>query len=352
MLEKCVPILSLDVDAKDVLLQQCEFRTFLLDQRIFSIGDDDNYYLYLIEGEVELFSKDGKKTILNTESRQSLHPIANLKPRLYTAKAIKNDTVVAFIQADILNKLLIWEQSVENSSNNLEIDEIFSEDSAENNAWKMSMLQTDIFLTLPAAKISSLFNVMECISLKAGERVITQGEEGEHYYMIKSGRCRVSRNFANASGEFLSGVNEVTLNELVSSESFGEEALVSGEPRNANVTMITDGELMRLSKENFQKMLQEPLLHWVDVSGAKKLIEQGATPIDVRMEEEYANSGIKNTINIPLYLLRISMRTLDEKEHYLLFCDTGARSSAAAFLLIQSGFKHVSVLKGGLQLER
>ncbi len=46
-------------------------------------------------------------------------------------------------------------------------------------------------------------------------------------------------------------------------------------------------------------------------------------------------------------MLRLKSRLLDNKKHYLVYCDTGRRSTAAAFLLKNAGFK-VDVLEGGL----
>jgi len=43
------------------------------------------------------------------------------------------------------------------------------------------------------------------------------------------------------------------------------------------------------------------------------------------------------------------MEELDKNAHYICYCGTGRRSSAAAFLLIQQGYE-VSVLSGGVQV--
>jgi len=53
-------------------------------------------------------------------------------------------------------------------------------------------------------------------------------------------------------------------------------------------------------------------------------------------------------MNIPLYFLRLKLKTLDRKQNYICYCDTGRRSSAAAYILSERGF-HSYVLRGGLQ---
>ncbi|NOT66665.1 MAG: hypothetical protein HOP06_11725 [Methylotenera sp.] len=53
-----------------------------------------------------------------------------------------------------------------------------------------------------------------------------------------------------------------------------------------------------------------------------------------------------HAINLPLDEIRKHARNLDPNKTYISYCQTGRRSSAAAFILVQSGFKAV-VLKGG-----
>ena len=46
-------------------------------------------------------------------------------------------------------------------------------------------------------------------------------------------------------------------------------------------------------------------------------------------------------------MLRLKVDSLDPKLSYIVCCDTGRRSSAAAFLLSERGFQ-TFVLKGGI----
>ena len=70
--------------------------------------------------------------------------------------------------------------------------------------------------------------------------------------------------------------------------------------------------------------------------------------VDVRLDSEFKNNGIAGAINIPLFMLRMKADSLDENKHYILYCDTGRRSSAGAFLLSERGIE-TSCLQGGLQ---
>lgn len=342
-LHHCIPMSSMVKEAFERLKTETQFVIYKKDQRIFSIGDNDEDSLFLLEGEIKLVSSDGKHSKISTNNKQSLYALAALKPRLFSARATEG-TLIAKIKTKILDKLLIWEHSTYNTnSSSVEVNDLplgFDENDSDRD-WKMSMLQTQIFLTLPAANIITLFDKMENIEVKKDQQIINQGDQGDYYYMIKKGHCQISRTFQDNQ-------EAIILEELGPTDCFGEEALVSGEPRNASVIMKSDGILVRLAKEDFHSMLEEPILEWVEKKQAEQLTQDGAIPIDVRMEDEYANSGIANTINIPLYLLRLKMKNLDKKTTYILFCDTGSRSSAAAFLMAQAGFKNVVILKDGL----
>jgi len=50
---------------------------------------------------------------------------------------------------------------------------------------------------------------------------------------------------------------------------------------------------------------------------------------------------------VPLYFIRLKISTLERNRPYVLYCDTGRRSSAGAFILVERGFE-AYVLRGGL----
>jgi rhodanese-related sulfurtransferase len=67
----------------------------------------------------------------------------------------------------------------------------------------------------------------------------------------------------------------------------------------------------------------------------------------VRLPSEFQNMSIEGSINIPLYFIRLKLSTLDKNIPYVVYCDTGRRSSAAAYILVERGFE-AYVLTGGL----
>ena len=111
--------------------------------------------------------------------------------------------------------------------------------------------------------------------------------------------------------------------------------------------MLTDGTLMRLDRTDFQSLLNEAMVVTLSPGDADQAVSQGGKWLDVRIPSEFKAFSKAHATNLPLYLLRHKLDVLDRKTPYVVYCDTGRRSAAAAFILNQRGFE-TAVLKGGL----
>jgi CRP-like cAMP-binding protein/rhodanese-related sulfurtransferase len=299
---------------------------------LFGEGDRDNRSLYLLDGVVNFIDANGKVTgVVSAGTDPARYPLANQQPRITTARAATK-SVIAAIDSTLLDVMLTLDQTAGTGSVDI------SANSGED--WMSRMLQSEAFSRMPPADIQRLIQSLQAVNVYAGDTVIRQGDEGDYFYIIREGSCSVTRL---ASGEGW----DVPLAELGPGDCFGEDALVSDGTRNATVTMLTDGRLMRLSKQKFVDILKKPLVHYVDYEVAVSAATSGNILMDVRTPDEHANHALGNSINLPLATIREGMKKLDATKKYVLYCDTGRRSAAAAFLLGQRGFE-VSVLDGGL----
>lgn len=334
-----IPIHALYEESLLYLAEHTRLQRYQKGEELFRIGDQDNDALFLIGGEIELINDD-QQLLIASGTDSSLHALSNQKPRCHRGVVASDSAVVATVDARLLGKLLAWGEFAD-----IRLAEVAgttvdtsSGPNAEDSAWMMAMLQSSAFMQLPAANIERLFRRMEACHLKAEEVVVNMGEPGDFYYIIARGRCRVTRPLATG---------DTILAELESCDSFGEEALISDSPRNATVTMLTDGKLMRLSKNDFMALMKEPLLKSIDLETATDMVRQGAIRVDVRMEDEFNNHRVAGAVNIPLHQLRARSSEMDRSLEYIFYCDTGQRSSAAAFLMGQLGF-NAYLLMGGL----
>jgi len=90
--------------------------------------------------------------------------------------------------------------------------------------------------------------------------------------------------------------------------------------------------------------MNEPLLQWVNYDKAREIIEkQGGRWLDVRLPSEHQNMSIEGSLNIPLYFIRLKLSALDRNTPYVVYCDTGRRSSAAAYILVERGIRCLRV---------
>ena len=67
----------------------------------------------------------------------------------------------------------------------------------------------------------------------------------------------------------------------------------------------------------------------------------------MRLPSEFEHCAPRPSINVPLYFVRLKLKTLDPAVPYVVVCDNGRRSSAAAYVLSERGFE-AHVLRGGI----
>ena len=83
-------------------------------------------------------------------------------------------------------------------------------------------------------------------------------------------------------------------------------------------------------------------------SEAYQAYSQGVFILDVRSQEEWDEYHIPNATLIPLDEIPARLSELPKEEQILIVCHTGNRSKIAAKLLLEKGYKHISILEGGL----
>lgn len=300
---------------------------------LFKEGDDDDKSIYVIDGQVELFAGHVKPIVLNAGDDNAQYPMSNLKPRRFSARALKDSLLVEFPSQE-LERIVHWDQvATMDQSHGYEVSEVTEDDHL---SWIFHMIQSPPLAQLPAANIQGLFTAFEAMPVRAGTPVVREGEQGDYYYVIDSGTCEVSRQTGEGKTELLATLSD--------GDTFGEEALLSEQPRNATVTATSEAVLMRLSKDAFTRLLRDPILHWVKPEDISK---EPYVLLDVRPESEFKENALKDAVNLPLLELRQEAKALNAQRKYLVYCDNGSRSASAAYLLAERGFD-VSVLKGGL----
>ena len=349
LLARYQPLDALNPENLQAALKQLKIKKLAAGETLFKKGDADTVQYYLVKGEIDLHSETAVLKTIKSGTEDSFNAIAHILPRTITAIA-KTDCVVFTINADLVDVMLTWDQT-----GNYQIAEFGAGNINGDDDWMTRILQTEAFHRIPPANIQAIFMRMESLPVKAGEKIVAQDDDGDFFYIIKKGRALVTRSLPNQSQNSQSQNNQsqnsqsqgIKLAELKDGDTFGEEALISNARRNATITMLTDGVLSRLAKSDFLDLLNEPLLDWVNYAEGEKRVRDGAQWLDVRLPAEHQANAIKGGIHIPLIFLRMKIDSLDNKKHYVVYCDTGRRSSAASFLLNERGFT-TCILQDGM----
>lgn len=333
------PIASLSRDQIQQLIEQSVWERLNAGVYLFHEGEADKQAIYLLSGSLELSSRGSDVVrLFHSGSEDARHPVAAETPRRFSAVTVTPCEILR-VDKELLDTLLTWGQI---SAPDEEV--VMCEQgiiTVNKGQWLNAMIKSPTFRNLPPANIEALLDRLEPIMVQAGDVIIRQGDPGDYFYMIDAGVAMVTRNPDDDE-------ESIEIAELNQGDTFGEAALISNNPRNATVTMMSDGILLRLAKGDFIQLLEQPNVHWQDYALAEQEIARGARWIDVRLPSEYQQGHLPGSLNIPMRDLHKRAQSLDNGISYICYCETGRRSSAASFVLKQYGLR-ASVLRDGLK---
>ncbi len=334
LLKSFSPLDGLKRDNLAALSRKVQLRELSPGQVLFREGDTEKRTFYVATGILELLDQGKIVDTIEGGSEVARNPVAPVFPRRVSARARDRVQFIS-IDSDLLDVMLTWDQT-----GTYEVSELQGKTDGGGEDWMTMLLQTKAFHKIPPANIQAIFMRMQQINYKTGDVILKQGSEGDYFYVLTRGQAVVTRETPLSK-------EGIKLAELQVGHTFGEEALISDAKRNATVTMTAEGSVMRLGKDDFKKLLNEPMLDWLSPEEADKIVANGGKWLDVRLPSEFDNKHMDGAINIPLYFIRLKINTLDHDMKYVVCCDTGRRSSAGAYILNERGYQ-AYVLRGGI----
>ena len=102
----------------------------------------------------------------------------------------------------------------------------------------------DLFSQIPGEDLAQVALIATEEAREQGEEIFAEGEAGDALYLVLDGKVRVHR-----------GDRQIA--ELGERECFGEMAILDASPRSATVTAMTDTNLLKISREDFQEIMAE-----------------------------------------------------------------------------------------------
>jgi len=124
----------------------------------------------------------------------------------------------------------------------------------------------DLLSSLTPEQREAIADAMEVVTVKANQRVVCKGDYGNVCYFIKEGHVECSNIGEQGLGKI----------ELGPGSYFGERALLTDEPRAADVTTLEDTVLLALDRTAFNEILG-PLRSLLDTKMKERVME--AVPI-------------------------------------------------------------------------
>lgn len=238
-----IPLFS-DLDEKEFqeILSVSERRHYNKDDIIVREGEPGDSIFFIISGEVGVFKKSEKEDIwLNT-----LRDGEFFGEFAYFSRLARQASVIAITDTEVLEmKRNALDMMVERFPNIV---------NALTNFYKARILDTviglsKIFSVLQPHQRQKLISRFELSIVPRGEIILKEGTEGSGIFLIKNGRVKIITKGPDG--------NEVEIGFLKEFDLFGEVSLFMGVPTTATVIADTEVRLMKLSKENFNWLLDE-----------------------------------------------------------------------------------------------
>ena len=200
------------------------------DKIIIRQGDAGDYFYIVESGRVD-FILDGHKHVGHCEAGGCFGELALLydSPRAVSCVAASPEVVLWKVDRGTFRYLL-------------------AHHAHERHASIRGLLQkVSIFSGLSGDDFSRFASSLTPVHWKEGARIVQKGEEGKVFYIVQEGTAKI-HDIGLGDSQFEDQV-------LGPGDWFGERALLTGEPRAANVTALSDVTTMAMDRETFETVL-------------------------------------------------------------------------------------------------
>jgi CRP-like cAMP-binding protein len=319
--------------ALEVISKKLQHVEFHEGTELIKEGSPAEYFYLISKGEVEILkdTKWGQKARINVIGQGKAFgemALITSSPRYCSVKA-KTDVELLKLHKKDFKEIVNTDPVISRMSGKI-VDSYLYFD-------QLKTLQP--FALLDPEKMDALTDKLEEKKYEPGENIIIQGETGDTYYIIKSGKAAVLKKMLTDEPEHVAT--------LEAGNGFGEEALITNSKRNATVKAIDKTIVWTLSKSDFDSVMTSSFLEEVDPEDVLSETSEQSNYLDVRMRMEFDEEHIPDAINIPLDELRNRYSELDPSREYYVYCLVGSRSASATFLMNSQGFKAKNI-KGGI----
>ena len=227
---------SLDKNDIDIVINAMEEKKFKIDEKVITQGEVGDC-LYIVEtGSLSCFKilENGEnKFLCNYGPGDAFGELALLYncPRAASIVCSSNECILWALDRETFNHI------VKTSAQN------------KREKYEKFLKKVDILSTIDSYELSKICDSLKSGVYKKGDYIIKEGEMGDVFYILEEGKC-------NATKTLEPGKPEEIINELKEGDYFGERALLSGEPRYANIVVVSDtAKVISLDRNSFNRLL-------------------------------------------------------------------------------------------------
>lgn len=167
---------------------------------------------------------------------------------------IVSEAVIAKKRVSVIRRAISSEVHSDIGKGKKFVPRVISKTEEQNGRIRAKLKSSFIFNALDSQEIDAVIGAMEEKTVKAGEIVIKQREDGDNLYVVDSGTLTCVKQFAeNEEPKFLK--------EYVPGEAFGELALLYNAPRAATITAKTDCVLWSLDRSTFTHIVKNAAIN-------------------------------------------------------------------------------------------
>lgn len=324
------PLNRLSADGLYRLSQGMSMVEYPRGKRLFEIGDTPEFLYYVLGGRVELHTADTTTFMtVGPEAGFETIPLPYMFPSEHAAWVAAPSRILV-VNRKLLDAVIFIDQP--DSAQAVELS--YSMGSATGD-WTKAFFRARGYRRVPRAEIEACFSRAEPMEMKRGQVFIHKNDPADYLYIISRGTVHV-----------MSG--KIKLAEYGIGATVGEDGLISGLPRNASVVMAADGEVVRISSDDFHKFIKPHMLKSVSYENTKSVFERGGKWLDVRLHGQTGGVRLRNSISVPYPIIRSRLFAADPNHPYVVVCATERDSPVISFMLNKYGFESY-YLTGGFK---
>ncbi len=257
------PLLSgLSGEELEEFIDSLELRSFAKGDFVFQKGDSGDYLFLIGMGEIQLETKGmlGKTKVymhLGEGDFFGVHAFMSRSVHNHMARAA-TDAAILMIDRATFDAWVEKYPGIQSTAEEFYRQHVLAQ----------VLVITPVFEGIPDDVRLELSHRFKLRTFGDDETIVTEGEGGDTFFLIRSGAVQVSTVNMN------SGQQKILLGTMVAGNFFGEVALLTGKPRTATVTAQGAVELMELSRSDFNEIAAKyPSIRTVVEAYQKKRVQ-------------------------------------------------------------------------------